>query len=49
MCDFGLFALESSSSEGDTPVPDRNNATYDVFSTSRVAWECSLNLVVNFI
>ena len=49
MCGPDLVVLESTSSEGNTPVLNRASSTYDLSSKSRVAWECSLNWVVNFI
>lgn len=47
--DVGTSTLEEVIREGDNPVADRQFATYDVCSQSRIAWECSPNWVVNFI
>ena len=47
--DVGTSTLEEVIREGDNPVADRQFATFDVCSQSRIAWECSPNWVVNFI
>jgi hypothetical protein len=41
--------LERGIIEGENPVFDLESAAYDVYSKSRVAWECSSKWVVNFI
>ena len=44
-----LSPLEQGVIEGENPVWGLESAVYDVLSTSRVVWDCSPNLVANFI
>jgi len=41
--------LEQGVREGDNPVFDSEIAAYDVYSQSRVVWDCNSKRVVNSI
>ncbi|KUJ06146.1 hypothetical protein LY89DRAFT_662469, partial [Mollisia scopiformis] len=48
-CWLGLSSLEQDVIEGENPVRDWCQHPCKALSTSRVVWECSSKLVVNFI
>jgi hypothetical protein len=42
-CGTGLSSLKSDALTGDSPIFGLKSASYEQFSESRTAWECSLN------
>jgi hypothetical protein len=42
-CGTGLRSLKSDATTGDSPIFGLKSASYERFSESRTAWECSLN------